>query len=243
MLLYLFLGAVAGGFINGLAGTGTALFALGFYLVVLDPMTSVAIVALMAVLAGLQGIWVVRHAIRANPKRPLRFIIPGLIGIPLGLALLAVLDASTLRICIATLLILYGVYFSFREALPAVAKSTPHADKCVGFIGGVLGGAAGISGAIPAMWLSMRPWPKTEIRAILQSFNIVILITTIILLFFKGAYDATAMTALMITIPCGLVAAQIGIFVFRKLSDNAFRRLLVGLTFLMGIGVLISEFA
>lgn len=240
-LTYLVLGAIAGGFINGLSGTGTALFALGFYLVVLDPTTAVAIVTLMSVLAGLQGLWVVRLAIRANPKRPVRFIIPGLIGIPLGLALLAVLNAGTLRLGIAILLIVYGGYFSVRKALPAFTNSTPYVDNLIGFIGGVLGGAAGISGAIPAMWLSMRAWPKAEIRAIMQSFNMVILVATVILLFFKGAYDATALSALMITVPCGLIAAQIGIFVFRKLNDEVFRRLLIGLTFLMGIGVLISE--
>ena len=183
----------------------------------------------------------VRYAIRANPKRPIRFIIPGLIGIPLGLALLAVLNAGTLRLGIAILLIVYGGYFSVRKALPAFSRSTPYVDNLIGFIGGVLGGAAGISGAIPAMWLSMRAWPKAEIRAIMQSFNMVILLATVILLFFKGAYDATALTALMITVPCGLIAAQIGIFVFRRLNDDVFRRLLIGLTFLMGIGVLISE--
>ena len=46
---YLVLGAAAGGFVNGLSGTGTALFAMGFYLVVLAPETAVAIVALMSV--------------------------------------------------------------------------------------------------------------------------------------------------------------------------------------------------
>ena len=239
--VYLVLGAVAGGFINGFAGTGTALFALGFYLVVLDPTTAVAIVTLMAVLAGLQGIWVVRHAIRANPKGPLRFIIPGLIGIPMGLALLSVMNTSALRLGIATLLIIYGGFFSFRKTLPAFPNPTPYLDNLVGLIGGVLGGAAGISGAIPAMWLSMRSWPKADIRAIMQSFNIVILLTTVVLLFFKGAYDVTAVTALMIVLPCGLIAAQLGIFVFRRLSDDMFRRVLIGLTFLMGIGVFISE--
>ena len=49
------------------------------------------------------------------------------------------------------------------------------------------------------------------------------------------------MTALMIVLPCGLIAAQLGIFVFRRLSDDMFRRVLIGLTFLMGIGVFISE--
>ena len=65
-ILFLCLGAVAGGFINGLSGTGTALFALGFYLVVLEPVTAVAVVAFMAVLVGFQGLWIVRDEIFAQ---------------------------------------------------------------------------------------------------------------------------------------------------------------------------------
>ncbi len=241
MILFLTLGAAAGGFVNGLAGTGTALFALGFYLVVLPPLTSVAIVALMSILAGVQGLWVVRAAIRANPMRILRFVLPGLVGIPFGLALLSVIDAAVLRLAIAALLIIYGAYFTLRKSLPAFSCPTPFIDSGVGFIGGILGGVAGVSGAIPAMWLSIRPWPKAETRGVLQPFNMVILCTTVTLLFFKGAYDATAVRALFITIPVGLIAAQIGIFVFRKISDNMFRRLLIGLTLLIGIGILVSE--
>ncbi|MEP6065310.1 MAG: sulfite exporter TauE/SafE family protein, partial [Paracoccaceae bacterium] len=159
-ILFLVLGAFAGGFINGLAGTGTALFALGFYLVVLQPPTAVAIVALMSILAGLQGLWVVRHAIAANPKRLLRFLLPGLAGVPIGLILLDVIDARSLRIAIALMLIVYGGYFTFRSALPAFSRNTPWIDALIGGVGGILGGAASVSGAIPAMWLSLRPWPK-----------------------------------------------------------------------------------
>ena len=240
-ITFLVLGAAAGGFINGLSGTGTALFALGFYLVVLQPVTAVAIVALMSILAGLQGLWVVRHAIAANPKRLLRFLIPGLAGVPLGLVLLDLIDARSLRIAIAVLLIIYGGYFTFRSALPAFSRDTPWLDALVGGIGGVLGGAASVAGAIPSMWLSLRPWPKAEVRAVLQPYNFAVLSTMVTLLFLKGAFDATAMRALLVTVPCGLIAAQIGIFVFRRLSDNIFRRLLIILTLLMGVGLLISE--
>ena len=240
-VLYLLLGAVAGGFINGLSGTGTALFALGFYLVVLEPVTAVAIVALMSVLAGLQGLWIVRTQILANPHRLLRFLLPGLAGVPIGLMLLSAIDAGTLRIAIALLLIIYGGYFGFRASLPEFSRTTPVLDSTVGLVGGVLGGAAAISGAIPAMWLSLRPWPKSETRAVLQPYNVAILSTTITLLFLKGAYDRTALTALLITVPSGLIAAQIGIMVFRSLSDTGFRRLLIILTLLMGVGVLASE--
>ena len=241
LITFLILGAAAGGFINGLSGTGTALFALGFYLVVLDPVTAVAIVALMSVVAGFQGLWVVRAAIFDYPKRLLRFIVPGLLGVPTGVWLLAGLDADVLRYAVAVLLIVYGAYFSFRAALPAFERSTPVLDCCVGGLGGLLGGAAGMSGALPAMWMSLRPWTKFETRAVLQPFNMVMLITTVGLLFAQGAYDGPAVQAIFVTVPTGLIAAQVGIAVFKRLSNTGFRRMLIGLNLVMGLGILVTQ--
>lgn len=241
LIFYLVLGAMAGGFINGLSGTGTALFALGFYLVVLPPKTSVAIVAFMSVLVGLQGLWIVRKAIFSHPWRLVRFVVPGLVGVPIGLKLLDIIDTGTLRIGIAVFLIVYGGYFGFRAALPSFSRNTPVIDSVVGFLGGVLGGTAGVSGALPSMWLSIRPWTKAETRAVMQPLNMVVLSTTVTLLFFEGTYSSTALNALAVTIPCGLIAAQVGIMVFHRLSDTGFRRLLILLTLAMGVGILLSE--
>ena len=108
LLFYLALGAAAGGFINGLSGTGTALFALGFFLMVLSPLTAVAIVSLLSIIAGVQGLWVVRADIKANKSRLLRFLLPGLLGVPIGIMLLDFIDAETLRLCIGVLLVVYG---------------------------------------------------------------------------------------------------------------------------------------
>ena len=80
-ILMVTLGAVAGGFINGLAGFGTALFALGFFLNVMTPPQAVAIVVVLSVASGLQGLWIVRHAIWDQPRRMVRFMGPGVIGI------------------------------------------------------------------------------------------------------------------------------------------------------------------
>lgn len=242
-MLFLGLGAISGGFINGLSGSGTALFALGFYLLVLEPVTAVAIVALMAVLAGVQGLWVVRTEIMTQRARVLRFGIPGLAGVPIGIIVLSFLDASILRLIIAALLIIYGGYFGLRSALPTFSRPTPLVDSGIGLVSGVLGGAAGVSGALPTLWLSLRPWRKAETRAVLQSFNMAILSTTVVLLFARGAYDGTAVRALMVTIPTGLIAAQVGIFVFKQLSDRGFRRVLILLNLVMGLGILISEFS
>ncbi|MCC1491192.1 sulfite exporter TauE/SafE family protein [Cognatishimia sp. F0-27] len=241
--LFLVAGALAGGFINGLSGTGMALFSIGFYLAVLDPARAVAVVALMSILVGIQGLWVVRGALRAQPGRALRFVIPGLVGVPLGVPLLDVIEAGTLRVTIAVILVFYGGYFAFRKTLPVFTRRTPKTDVCVGFVGGVLGGAAAISGAVLSMWVSLRPWSKAETRAVLQPFNVAVLATTVMLLLFRGAYDARTFSAMAVTAPMVVVGAQIGIIVFRRLSDNAFRRLIILMTLVLGLGIMVSEIA
>lgn len=238
-IVFITLGAFAGGFINGLAGTGTALFALGFFLVALDPVGAVAVVALMSVVTGVQGLWVVRVAMTQNVARLMRFIIPGLLGVPVGISLLSFIDADTLKLVIGVLLLVYGGFFSFRANLPKFERRTPVLDSLIGLTGGVLGGMASLSGALPVIWCSMRPWPKAETRAVLQPFNVSVLLTTTVMLWWRGAYTAPTITAFLIALPTSLIAAQIGIAVFQRISDNIFRRLLIGLSLLLGLGILI----
>lgn len=242
-ILFLILGGLAGGFVNGFAGTGTAMFGLAFILIVKEPRQAVAIVALISVLAGLQGLWEVRREIANNIPRLLRFALPGLIGVPLGVSLLAFVDARTLRIMVGGVLILYGGYFGFRRALPRFDKSTPIADACVGLISGILGGLASLSGAIIAIWVSMRPWAKAETRAVMQPFNFTVLGFTVAVLAYGGAYTRDTWVALGVALPAGLVAAQIGILAFRRVNDNQFRRTLIILCLALGVGVLARELA
>lgn len=240
-IVYLVLGGLAGGFINGFAGTGTALFALGFFLSVLEPIKAVAIVALMSTISGLQGLYVVRTEIFSNTPRMLRFVVPGLVGVPIGISLLRYVDAGVLRLVVAGFLIFYGGYFGFRKALPRFEARTPRIDAGVGLIGGVLGGLASLSGALPAIWLSMRPWPKGETRAVLQPFNVAVLGATVAMLAWNGAFDAATWAAFAIAFPSGLLAVQFGIFVFRRVSDDQFRRTLIILCLALGLGILARD--
>ncbi len=240
-LLTLCAGAALGGFVNGLAGFGTALFALGFFLTFMPPVQAVAVVLVSSVITGTQGLWVVRHAILAQPRRLLRFLLPALAGIPLGLWLLNIVDPRTLKFLIAGLLILYGGYFSLRKALPNFDRPTPLADIAIGGFGGILGGAAGLSGALPTIWCSMRPWTKAETRAVLQPFNFTVLLITASLLALDGAYTRETLTYVAISLPVALVAAQAGIAVFRRVPDLLFRRLLIGLCLISGTILLIRE--
>jgi len=240
-LILLILGAIAGGFINGLAGFGTALFALGFFLNFMRPVEAVAVVVVLSVVSGLQGVWLVRREILEHRIRLSRFLIPAFVGIPFGVAALTLLDAGVLKLSIAGFLILYGGYFSLRRTLPQMDKPTHVADAVVGFLGGFLGGAASLSGALPTMWCSLKPWPKAVTRAILQPFNVAVLGVTAVLLWARGVYTPDVLTMAAIALPVAILSARVGIYVFGRLSDDMFRRLLIGLTFVSGAIIALRE--
>jgi len=238
-LAILIAGAIAGGFINGLAGSGTALLALGFWLQIMAPIEAVSIVVIISVVSGLQGVWLVRASVRQNQRRLARFLIPAFFGIPIGVASLSLVDAATLKLVIAGFLILYGGFFSLRRSLPKLTRPTPVVDRIVGFLGGFLGGAASLSGALPTMWCSMRPWPKSEIRAVLQPFNVVVLGLAALIFAIKGEYTPEILIRIAITLPVAIVFARIGISVFKRLSDDQFRWLIIGMMFVSGLVLLL----
>jgi hypothetical protein len=242
LMLILGLGALAGGFINGLAGFGTALFALGFWLQVLPPIQAVAILQVVSLVTGAQGLWIVRRHLLSQPRRLARFLAPALFGIPIGILFLQYVEPHVLKLLIASFLILYGVFFIARRALPRFERPTPLADSVVGFIGGLMGGLAGLCGALPAMWCALRPWPRHETRAVLQPFNMTIQGLSALVMAYKGVYAGEGVAlAMLVCAVVALTSAQLGLFVFRRINDTQFRWLIIGLMLISGSMLMVQE--
>ena len=241
MLIYLLLAGFAGGFINGLAGFGTALFALGFLLQILSPLKAVGIVLILSVFSGLQGLWIVRQQIFENPKRLSRFLLPALFGIPLGVYSLSFIDTNLLKIFIGLFMLFYGGVFALRTNLPVFSGRAPIIDRLVGLVGGIFGGAAGLSGAIITVWLSMRTYSKNETRAVLQPYNVAVLGLSVLMLAASGAYSLSSLIYLGVVMPAGLIAAQTGIWLFKRLDTAQFRRLLIILMFVSGVMLILRS--
>lgn len=238
-ILIIAAGAICGGFINGLAGFGTSLFALGWWLQIMPPAQAVPVALVMSVASGLQGVALVRHSI--DWPRLLRFLLPALAGVPLGLMLLDRIEAQPLKVLIAGFLVIYGGFLAFRKDLPNITRQTPVIDAGVGFASGVLGAVAGLSGALPTMWSSLRSWGKSERRALLQPFNVVILGLSALALAVTGGIGRTSVVAILIALPVTMLSAQLGIGVFKRLSDTQFRRLVIVLMLASGVILLLRE--
>lgn len=239
--VWLLAGAAAGGFVNGLAGFGTALFALGFWLQILPPIQAVPVAVAMSLASGIAGVVLVNRTIREQPARLARFLVPALFGVPLGMALLTTLQPVALKLTVAVFLVLYGGFFAIRRTLPKFERSTPAGDGIVGFLGGVLGGAASLSGALPTMWCALRPWPKAEQRAVLQPYNLAVLALSGLAYAWSGYYTRDVMWLVAAALPATLISSQLGLRLFKRLDDHQFRWLLILLMLTSGSILLLRE--
>jgi len=234
VLIYIIAGALMGGFINGLASFGNALFTLGFWLQIMPPLQAVSMILVVSVVTGIQGFWVVRKTIFQFPRRIMRYVLPSFFGIPLGLYSLAFINAEMLKLIVGGFMISYGVYILITRKLPSLAKEYVAIDSTIGFLGGFLGGLASLSGAIPSVWLSLHKWPKAEIRSVLQVYNLTVLSITCISLAIAGTYNYQSVKILMMAIPISIFGAQIGLFCFKIFDDTQFRITLIYLMFISG---------
>ena len=232
-VLLIIAGAFAGGFANGLAGFGTGLFALGWWLVAVPPVEAVITVVIMSVIGGAQGLYAVRKFI--NFSEQARFLIPAIFGIFTGYFFLTNINVTILKFMVAGLLVLFGGYFTFRKNLPKLKRKYLLIDITVGFMSGAFGMMAGMSGVILTMGCSMYDWNKAQRRSLVQPFNIIVLGTVFLVMMSKGFLASYPWIIVAIALPFSIFGTQTGIYVFRRLDDHQFQRLLIWLIFLSGL--------
>jgi hypothetical protein len=80
-------GALAGGFVSGLACFGTGITAVSIWLYAVSPPVAASLVVVCSVIAQAQTLLTIWRSIEA--RRVWNFILPGALGVPLGTELFA----------------------------------------------------------------------------------------------------------------------------------------------------------
>ena len=75
------------------------------------------------------------------------------------------------------------------------------AEAAIGLAGGVLGGLAGLSGALPTVWAALKGWPKDERRIVFQAFNMTILSAMLVASLVQGLIGLRFLVALAVALP------------------------------------------
>jgi len=234
------LGALSGGFVSGLAGFGTGLMALGIWLHAVPPAIAASLVVICSVVSQLQTIPSIWHAIR--PRHVLPFIIPGLVGVPIGTKLLAHVDPAAFRFGMGVLLLVFSTFLLACGARLKIGWGGRVADGAVGLASGILGGLAGLSGVLPTMLAAIRGWAKDERRSLFQAFNLSILLAALVSHAFAGRLTAVVGWATLAALPGTFTGAWLGAALYRRLSDRRFHDVILVLLAFSGLTLVWTGF-
>src|SRR5215471_17001353 len=162
------------------------------------------------------------------------FVVGGILGVPLGVALLPHLDPLAFKLGVGVLLLLWCPAMLVARDIPRITIGGRLADALVGWIGGIMCGIAGLNGPAPTLWTTLRGWERDRQRAVFQTFSLVTQALTITAYLAIGIIRAGSVWLFAVVVPAMLVPTLIGARLYRSFSDTGFRRVVLGLLGLSG---------
>jgi uncharacterized membrane protein YfcA len=184
------------------------------------------------------GVWKLRHALTWKNIAP--FILGGLIGVPIGTMLLTYLNPTYLRSGVGLLLVIYGAYGLAQPALKPMSGNVA-TDAGIGLANGVLAGLTGLPGFIITVWCQLRGWKKDVQRAIFQPVMLAAIIANVVSLGFAGVLTADILRLYLLGLPAMVAGLWIGFKLYGKLGDVAFRRVILILLLIAGLGLILPR--
>jgi uncharacterized membrane protein YfcA len=235
--LVLFLAATfLAAFVAGLAGFAFGVVAAAIWLHVLTPVQTAALIAGFGLIVQGWSVWKLRRALHLRRLAP--FLIGGALGVPVGIAALRWTSASTLRVAIGALLVVFSVYSLVRPKLGSVAGAGAVTDGAIGMINGAVGGATGLAGIVTTVWCTVRGWPPAEQRAVFQPVGVSVFVMTVLWLGGAGIVAADTLYLFLIGLPALALGTWLGLRLFGRLDEAAFRRVVLLLLLVSGAGLL-----
>jgi uncharacterized membrane protein YfcA len=231
--LFLF-ATFAGAFVAGLSGFAFGLVAASLWLYFLSPLQTATLIVAFGLIVQGYSVWKLRNSLDGRKLWP--FLLGATIGVPVGVTLLTWADPHKVRIGVGVLLIVYSVYALFRPALKPTAGGAV-ADASIGFLNGVLGGLTGLAGILVTIWSGLRGWPKDVQRAVFQPVAVFIFALSALWLGAKGTVTLETVKLFVIGLPFLLAGSWLGLKLFGRLNEAAFRKLVLALLFASGLAL------
>ena len=235
--LGLFLAAAFfGGLTSGLSGFAMGLVVSGVWLHIIAPDQNALLIVLCGLVTQGSGIWRVRHAVDWRTILP--FILGGAAGVASGHRAACDSrpehDAARHRRAAAV----YSAYSLARPALQAPAGGVA-TRVGVGAVNGLIGGLTGLGGIAVTIWGQMRGGSKDAQRAIFQPVMFATFLMSAVSLGFVGAYSVQTMLLYALALPALIAGIGCGIWLYGKLDDAAFRRVILILLLASGLSLVL----
>ncbi|WP_447592162.1 sulfite exporter TauE/SafE family protein [Stenotrophomonas rhizophila] len=232
------LGAIVAGFVQGLSGFAFGMVAMSFWAWTLDPRLAATLSVFGALVGQLLAVFTVRRGF--NLRLLLPFVLGGLAGIPLGVAVLPHLDMAWFKALLGGFLALWCPVMLMARSLPPITVGGRLGDTVAGMAGGVLSGIGGFAGPVPTLWATLRGFGKDEQRAVIQNFNLSMLLVTMGVYLGSGVVTRQMLPYFAIVAPAMLVPTLLGARLYIGISEARFRQIVLGLLTASGVALLAS---
>jgi uncharacterized membrane protein YfcA len=236
-------GAVIAGFVQGLSGFAFSMVSMSIWVWGLDPKLAAVMAVFGSLVGQVIGVFSVPRTLAWRELAP--FLLGGLVGIPIGVVLLPQLDAAMFKLGLGLLLVTACPAMLFASKLPRVEIRHPAlarvADTLAGAGGGFMGGLGGFTGVIPTLWCTLRGLHKAAQRAVVQNFNLAALAVTMAAYVATGAVTRPMWPLLPVVAAAVLLPSLVGARMYHRLSEQTFRRVVLGLLTLSGAVMLVSS--
>jgi len=217
-------------FLHGVTGFGSALVAIPLIAMVLEVKKTIPLVVLVAGTMNfvlLVQLW--RH-VRWDRIRPL--LIGAIPGILLGVLFLKRVDETSIRLVLGAVLLVYAVYGLLLRVSP---RGIPQIWAYLfGFLAGGLGGAFGIIGPPVVAYVSLQPWNKDEVKAMLQGFFFLAGGLVIGLYVYMGIATREVLSLYVLALPVLGLGWWLGSALYGKIQEGIYRKAVLLLLGCMG---------
>lgn len=231
-------GAALAGFVQGLTGFAFGLVAWGVWAWVLAP----SLAGPLVVFGSLVGQVLALPQLRLGAlPRAVPFVLGGLAGVPLGIAVLPFVEPRWFKLGLGLLLVLWCPAMLFSARLPAVTVGGRGADALAGAVGGVLGGIGGLTGPVPTLWCTLRGWDRVQARGVFQAFNLVMHAVTFVGYLASGVVTREVAWLFPVVAPAIVLPGLLGARAWHLVSDAQFRRIVLAVLTLSGVVMLVSS--
>lgn len=221
--------------VQGVMGFGGALIAMPLLTTLLGIQTATPAFAIIGALATLLN--VIRWRAHVVPGELMQLVIPALFGIPLGVLILARVDAEVVTRSLGGILLIYAVYNLLGLVVPPLRNRAW--AYLAGFSSGVLSGAFNTGGPPVIVFAAARGWAADQFRGNLQAYFLVISVLLLAAHALTGHFTAAVWRTAWLGVPALVLGQLAGARLCRYINPDLFRRLVLLFLLLLGLQLLL----
>lgn len=228
----------AGAAVMGTVGFGIVLVAAPVVLLYLEPQQTV--VVLNSLTAILMAMVLLRTWHHLELRASIGLIVGGLAATPIGVLALNAASPSVLRITIAVVIIVLGLFSLTRIQLPFAQRRM--AGPAIGFLTSLSVTSIGVGGPIGGIYALAQRWKAETVRAVLALFFLASDTMAFALYAATGLVGRDTLANIGVMIPGLLIGFGLAAVLVTRINDRMFRYAVVAVIVVAGSVMLVREF-